>query len=40
MVEASLLIHDLLIKIHSPDTPTAERRKAEDSLKSLSQFTV
>lgn len=40
MVDARVLVHDLLVKIHGAETPQAERRKAEDSLKSLSQFTV
>lgn len=40
MVDAKILVYDLLVKIHAPETPTNDRRKAEDSLKSLSQFTV
>lgn len=40
MVDAKVLVHDLLVKIHAAETSQADRRKAEDSLKSLSQFTV
>jgi hypothetical protein len=40
MVEAKFLVYDLLFKIQNPHTSNEDRRKAEDSLKSLSQFTV
>jgi hypothetical protein len=40
MADAKVLVQDLFQKIYSPDTPSDERKKAEDSLKSLSQFTV
>lgn len=40
MVDAKVLVHDLLLKMQAQDTTASDRRKAEDSLKSLSQFTV
>lgn len=40
MVEAKFLVYDLLFKIQNPSTNNDERRKSEDTLRSLSQFTV
>ncbi len=40
MVDAKVLVQDLLAKVYSPETTKDERKKAEESLKSLSQFMV
>ena len=37
MVEAKFLVHDLLIKIQTPNTESKQRRAAEKKLSSLAQ---